>query len=381
MKRLLFISSNDYIPWGGSEELWFSCAIEALKGHLEIAICTQWDPLPARFDMLKDYQQVKIFSKNKKKSFFFNLYNKFSPGRFRLRKKPYGRELIAWNPDLTIISQGNNADGLETMQFCKENNLAYCTISQAVYEGIWPSTGKSAVMREFYKHAIANYFVSKANLNVTNLQIGEVVKKGKVVRNPFNLPYHTNLTYPSTDIFKLACVARYEFYAKGQDVLLEVLSQTKWKERNIMVTFYGNGPNEDGLRRLISYFNLKNVFIGGHKQTIEIWKENHALVLPSRFEGLPLALVEAMLAGRFGIVSDVSGNKEAFIDGESGFLAEAPRAEYFDRAMEKAWTRRYEWCKIGQNAKQYIQTLFPENPGKELLRVISDDYSACRVDI
>jgi glycosyltransferase involved in cell wall biosynthesis len=85
---------------------------------------------------------------------------------------------------------------------------------------------------------------------------------------------------------------------------------------------------------------------------------------------LPLALVEAMLCGRFGIVSNVSGNKEVFEDNISGFLAEAPKAEYFDAAMERAWIRKSDWETIGQLAKNKIQSLVPENPEIELYKMI-----------
>ena len=55
-----------------------------------------------------------------------------------------------------------------------------------------------------------------------------------------------------------------------------------------------------------------------------IWAEHHALVLPSRFEGMPLVVVEAMLCGRPCIVTDVGGNAELIRDGINGFLAKAP---------------------------------------------------------
>jgi len=370
MKKILFFTSNDHRSWGGSEELWLACANDALKLGLEVGICVQWDPLPSKLNTLKDFRNFTLFKKQPS-SFFVRVYNRFTPRKFRIEPSPYPKALIKWSPDVIILSQGNSADGLDAMQFCMQNKIKYFTICQAVYEGFWPDTEKADKMRNGYNNAIANYFVSNANLNTTILQIGEGVKNAKVVRNPFNVPYYNNIAYPDTSIFKFACVARYEFFAKGQDVLLEVLSQDKWKNRNVITTLFGNGLNEEGLHRLIRYFNLKNVFVGGQVQTSDIWKQNHALVLPSRFEGLPLALVEAMLSGRFGIVSNVSGNKEVFINEQSGFLAEAPQAEYFDIAMEKAWQRKDEWEAIGIKAKQYIKTIVPENPGKELLNMIT----------
>jgi glycosyltransferase involved in cell wall biosynthesis len=45
-----------------------------------------------------------------------------------------------------------------------------------------------------------------------------------------------------------------------------------------------------------------------------------ALVLPSRLEGFPLAVVEAMLAEVPVVAADVGSVREAILDGETGFL-------------------------------------------------------------
>ena len=86
------------------------------------------------------------------------------------------------------------------------------------------------------------------------------------------------------------------------------------------------------------------------------------MILTSRYEGLPLALVEAMLCGRVSIVTDVSGNREVLTDGKTGFLAKHPEPESVSEAMDRAWERRNEWKEIGENAKEDIRKIVPENP-------------------
>ncbi len=55
-------------------------------------------------------------------------------------------------------------------------------------------------------------------------------------------------------------------------------------------------------------------------------------VLPSLYEGLPLATLEAMAAGLPCVVSDVDGNRESVVDGETGWLCPVGDGD--------AWTRR-----------------------------------------
>lgn len=368
-KKLLFITSNDDVPWGGSEELWYKTALHAIKIGHQVAICCKWQPLPNKLEVLTNYPNCKIIIKERSKSILLNTLNRFLPSRYHLKEisEKYLDEIINWQSDCLIISQGNNYDGLNLMQFSKQHHIPYFTISQAVYEGIWPNTVKAEEMLMAFNNALNNYFVSKANLNTTVLQVGANIKHAKVVFNPFNVAYHTEIPYPnSSKTLKLACVARFEFYAKGQDIILQTLSLDKWRNRNIEVHFFGNGENKLGIEKLIKHFNLQNAFIEPFTETTEIWKNHHALLLTSRFEGLPLALVEAMICGRFGIVTNVSGNKEVIIDDVTGFIAEAPQLEYVDMALERAWAQRENWELIGQKAKIEIKKLVPENPEIEL---------------
>jgi glycosyltransferase involved in cell wall biosynthesis len=93
-----------------------------------------------------------------------------------------------------------------------------------------------------------------------------------------------------------------------------------------------------------------------------IWASHHALVLPSRYEGLPLSLVEAMLCGRPSIVTNVSGNTELLEDNVTGFVAAAPMPTFLDEALERAWARRADWQAIGAAAARQVRELVPSDP-------------------
>jgi glycosyltransferase involved in cell wall biosynthesis len=93
-----------------------------------------------------------------------------------------------------------------------------------------------------------------------------------------------------------------------------------------------------------------------------VWAEHHALVLPSRHEGMPLAVVEAMLCGRVCIVTDVAGNTEFIDDGVTGFVAPAPTASLFRDALERAWDRRGEWRQVGAAAARAVRERVSADP-------------------
>jgi glycosyltransferase involved in cell wall biosynthesis len=219
-------------------------------------------------------------------------------------------------------------------------------------------------MRAAFERARVCYFVSRANLDVTRRQLASPLPHARVVRNPFNVPYDAAPAWPADDsVLRLACVARLDAVCKGQDLILEVLRQERWRRRPVQVTLVGRGPTEGTYRDLVSMYGLENVRFGGFTSDIEgVWANHHALILPSRVEGLPLAIVEAMLCGRPCIVTDVAGNAEVVEDGVTGFVAPAPTVALLDEAMERAWEARRELQSMGRHAAERIRTYVPADP-------------------
>ena len=134
------------------------------------------------------------------------------------------------------------------------------------------------------------------------------------------------------------------------------------------VVFYGHDQgNMRQLLELIKMHKLEEqlVFSGFSNQVEDIWRENHALLLPSRYEGAPLVVIEAMLCNRIAITTDIGRNRELLDDNESGFLAAGATVELLDDALERAWKKRNQWEQMGQLAGQHIRERYPEDPIQE----------------
>ena len=362
MRKIAFVSTMSGGAWGGSEELWAQAAARLAQSGLAVGanVITNAQ-YPKR---LKDLEADGVTVVRR--------LNEDGPAptlalKIKRRLLPENAKnwLDSFKPDFTVISQGTHFEGYPWMQACVDRRLPFATIAQAAHEGFWPSLAKAREISAAYEQAQAAFFVSQGNLELTRRQLATPLANAQVIFNPFGVPYDAAPPWqpPEGGLYKLACVGRLEPGSKGQDVLFAVMRQDKWRARPLAVTLFGHGPNEDSLKALRALYGLTNVDFGGFVDGVEaIWRTHHALALPSRYEGLPLSVVEAMLCGRLCIVTDVAGNRELVDDDVSGFIAAAPSVRALDEAMERAWLRRAEWEAIGQAARRRAHAVIPADP-------------------
>jgi glycosyltransferase involved in cell wall biosynthesis len=139
---------------------------------------------------------------------------------------------------------------------------------------------------------------------------------------------------------------------------------------------YGDGENRSGLERWAQRLGLADraVFEGHVADVEEIWSLNHVLVMPSRIEGLPLAVIEAMLCGRPVVATDVAG-AEVVEDGVTGFLPEAPTVGCVGNALERFWAGRDDAREIGATAAERIRQIVPPRTLSGFLHIRSGNSS------
>ena len=373
--RVAIVSSNE-THWGGSEELWQKAGIAlARQGHRVTVYKPRltFNSRPARELSEAGCVLVDLTRPFRILPQFYSLLSMISRlGAVVAIGLRLALSLSLNRPDIVLLSQGGNWDGVHFGRILQRLGLPFVILSQKASEFYWPPDGQRDHVVAFYRAAMRAFFVSEHNLRLTEFQIGERLPRASVVRNPFLVPHERAIAWPGdSDIVDFACVGRLYPMEKGQDLLLEVLAQDKWRARSVRMTFYGEGSNRAGLEGMAAFLGLSNVrFMGLVDDMVAVWGSHRALVLASRCEGLPLVVVEAMLAARVVIATDAGGTGEAFTDNVTGFLAAAPTVEALDEAMERAWARRDEWQQIGAVAAIAIRNIIPVDPGASLAATI-----------
>ena len=361
------ILSSCVEPWGGSEELWWQAAVALrLGGHRVDVLKTKVPEGHPRIQALRAHGcTVRDIDRAGFRT--ASAANVLLPARQELVTER--RQMLAAaallsrrRPHLAIVSQGQNFDGHHLALACHWLRIPYLIVSQKATEMHWPADWARPYASRVFTAARRAIFVSQHNLRLTERQVGHRIERATVLRNPVLVSREGPLPWPEQNgALRLACVARLYPAEKGQDLLLEALAADRWRDRPLHVDFYGEGLQRDVLERMARHLGVERVSFPGHTQDIEaMWRSHHGLVLTSRAEGLPLALVEAMMCGRVPIVTDVGGNAEVVQDPATGFVAAGPTAAAVDEALERAWARREEWSAIGAAASRRIAELVPD---------------------
>jgi glycosyltransferase involved in cell wall biosynthesis len=366
MRKVAFIAGNEVVPWGGSEACWAAAAERLAKSGVQVSVSvTAWGRPVKQVEQLRS-AGCRISERPERTM------------AGRIRRRLYAGKGFAWHhlrsasngAELVVISQGGNTDGLAWMEAARSQGLKYAVISQSANEQWWPDDDAAERLAAAYEAACAAYFVSEVNLGMTRLQLCIPLSRGVVIRNPFNVRYEARPAWPGDPVeqLSLGCVASLDVRQKGQELLIRVLERPHWRARKIRVTLAGSGPHERMLQRTVATLALPVEFAGFVEDIEQFWSQHHAVVLPSRFEGMPLALVEAMMCGRAAIATDVGGNRELVCDGANGFLAKAATADLLDEAMNRAWNERRRLREMGEAAARDIRQAVPRDPTGDFVR-------------
>lgn len=336
--KLAIISTMEGFVWGGSEELWFRVALHALEKQHEVLVCVKAWPAEAEKIRLLRGKGARIVLREKEET--AALLDRISRKLGAKKNDPpsFIRAINDFHPDRILVSQGGTFDVFRRQEFVEliAGEAPLFLISQFNFENGNPADEKTKqniqlLSRRWKKF----YFVSQRNLETAERQVAQQLPHTQLVSNPVNYAQAGILPWPQGERLRLACVARYQCSLKGQDILLQALAAPALRSFSWELDFFGDGPDKAHLEKLITHYGLADrVKLAGHVSDIEqVWREHHALVLPSIAEGTPLVVQECMLKGRPALVTDVGDCARLIADGKEGFLAPVAAPRYLEQKL------------------------------------------------
>src|SRR5690606_14194702 len=149
---------------------------------------------------------------------------------------------------------------------------------------------------------------------------------------------------------------------KNHRALIIAFSAWVKKYPDIRLMIYGEGPERASLEKIIADLALQDrVMLPGAVQNIQAaLLAADLFVFPSRYEGFPNALCEAMAMGLPVVASDCSGNAEVIQDGVNGFLFPVDDMSSLTKIVFRLLENPAECQGIAKNASAIVERYGPE---------------------
>jgi len=145
--------------------------------------------------------------------------------------------------------------------------------------------------------------------------------KAKIIYNGFPVKeIETNSPKKASDKFVIGNVARFE-KQKNHKTMIDVAIETCKRNKDINFIFVGNGSFYEKLNKKVNMLGLSNrIQLVGWQKDSKVWyKKFDVYLMFTLWEGMPLAILEAMNHSLPIVASDIPGNRE-LVRKENGFL-------------------------------------------------------------
>lgn len=211
----------------------------------------------------------------------------------------------------------------------------------------------------FISHAAAVQFLSSGEANANAFKI----KKSFIGTNGINTS--TQVIQPNSRISNISFIGRIDVFHKGLDFLIEAVSRNRKliEEKGIKVSIYGNDIKGRGaqVRKLIEDYNVSSL-VTLNKEVFGDAKKNilmntDVFVLTSRFEGMPMGVLEALSYGIPCMVTEGT-NLKGFIDEYNAGWSSASNVDSVSLMLQDALKDDESLSLKSRNALKLIDSVF-----------------------
>jgi len=255
-----------------------------------------------------------------------------------------------FKPDIIIITD-NGLKGFLFPSLIKTNIPIVFEVHGSKFNEENPiGTDVFSAIASKIKYNFRNYYISKfAKIIVQSQQSASEWNSENIAIIPNPLSFQTN-SLAELSNNKMIFVGRHS-YEKGIDRLLEIWKKVVQKFPDWKLEIYGKSNEEFDLFKSVSIPN-----ISFHEPILNIqekYLESSIFLITSRFEGYPMALLEAMNCGLPAVCFDCPIGPRAIITNkENGFLVEDGNNEAFITTLTQLIENKELRLRIGKNAHQ-----------------------------
>ncbi|ACS80487.1 glycosyltransferase family 4 protein [Maridesulfovibrio salexigens] len=219
-------------------------------------------------------------------------------------------------------------------------------LTSNIFRMILNRAGKVVVLAEEFKRKLG-----QAGINIDRVEVVSTMI------DTSNVPRSSACSKDGKSLLFLSRMIR----GKGAYELLEAFALLNERYDGLRLIMAGDGPEREGLMERTAALNLSNVSFPGYIQDMEkSWALENSCVflLPSRSEGCPVSLLEAMASGLVPVVTGVGGIKDVIRPDQTALLLDDISAEAIAGAVAEVIDNPGLRMELSENARKYADENF-----------------------
>ena len=144
---------------------------------------------------------------------------------------------------------------------------------------------------------------------------------------------------------------------KQKNLTLMLEAFARLQDLEVRLKIVGEGPDRSKLENLARILGIDTrvQFLGNVSNVGEVLAESDVFLMSSAWEGLPIALIEATLAGLPVVVTDVGGCAEVVHRCANGFVVDSLDVDDYLAALNKMVSDEKLRCSFSSNALQFSE--------------------------
>jgi glycosyltransferase involved in cell wall biosynthesis len=366
MPSIFFLSLMNGAAWGGSEEIWYKTALYCVAGRWKVGCAAfEWKAKETQLTTLEKNgcHVYRIPNKGRSKK---NIVEKVLYKFTKRQQVRFCRSLPFNEYDLVVVNLGGYEICTSQWRNFYTRLHKYALVFHNYNEdAIW-SKDKATVLKGWIFNAKKNLFDAAKICSVLEKQLNTAIPNARVITNPitFSPPASpTPLSPLHESCYVFTMLAALDVSRKAQDNLITALSSLQWKERDWILYLYGEGHDRQKLDDLIRQMQLEDkVFLKGHTYNVQkVLEESHLVLQITHMDAMPISVVEAMAMSRPLVVSNIGDMPLWVHENENGWVSKDGSVEEINKALEKAWNKRNDWNKMGENSFSVFKERFPQS--------------------
>ena len=272
------------------------------------------------------------------------------PRKHRLHRQRLTELLLRLKADIVISMFGDDASFLPSIQDGSHKVLEYhfAKYKRLQYgrRGLWRLIDQ---LRTKWDEHTVRPFDSFVVLTEEDAAAWGALPNLRVIPNP--LPFYSD-SPSDCSAHQLLAMGRYDDQ-KHFDLLIDLWAQLAPEYPNWRLVIAGDGKLRPELTAQVEHLGLKSVeLMHPTHQVQELYRASSVYVMTSRYEGLPMVLIEAQQMG-LPIVSFACpcGPRDVITDGEDGYLLEVGDHTGFIQALRRLMDSEAERQRMGAAAR------------------------------